>query len=64
MRDFESIDSEDFLEEDNDLCSEKCSCLKQRTTLEKALCVFLVIAFCIIIGLLVNSSKKTVDKGN
>lgn len=63
MRDFDSIDSEDFLEEENDFCGGKCICIRQRTSIEKVLFVFLVIAVCVIIALIAKSSGKSSHTG-
>ncbi|XP_052101758.1 endothelin-converting enzyme homolog isoform X1 [Mytilus californianus] len=59
MRDFESIDSEDFLDEENNFCGGKCICMRQRTCIEKFLFVFLIIAVCVIIALIAKSSGKS-----
>lgn len=62
MRDFDSIDSDDFLDDENEACSTgKCACVKQRTSIEKVFFVLLIIAVCVIIGLLVRSSNKSND---
>lgn len=60
MRDFDSIDSDDFLEDDdNELCTTgKCACIRQRSCIEKLFFVMLIIAFFVILGLILKSTSK------
>jgi hypothetical protein len=65
MRDFDSIDSDDFLEDDdNELCTTgKCACIRQRSCIEKLFFVMLIIAFFVILGLILKSTSKNDQTG-